>query len=65
MYDAMYFDQDGTCLICEEKEATDIDHCHKTGQVRGLLCRGCNNSVEKYELYKDKFEAYVSTGPRH
>jgi len=42
MWDAMYFEQDGKCLICEEREATCIDHCHETGRVRGLLCLGCN-----------------------
>lgn len=42
MYDAMYFEQDGACLICKKREATCVDHCHKTGRVRGLLCLGCN-----------------------
>lgn len=42
MYAAMYFEQDGKCLICEEREAACIDHCHETGRVRGLLCLGCN-----------------------
>lgn len=42
MFDAMYFEQDGKCLICNEREATCIDHCHETNRVRGLLCLGCN-----------------------
>lgn len=42
MFEAMYFEQDGQCLICEDQEAVAIDHCHDTGRVRGLLCRGCN-----------------------
>ncbi|WP_416070015.1 endonuclease VII domain-containing protein [Streptomyces sp. ME02-6979-3A] len=35
--------QSGACAVCG---ATDkdlhIDHCHTTGQVRGLLCQMCN-----------------------
>ena len=42
MHEAMYFEQDGKCMICNDREATAIDHCHKTNRVRGLLCLGCN-----------------------
>lgn len=45
-YRTLVLDQDGLCAICEEpeKEGWDlsVDHCHSTGQVRGLLCRKCN-----------------------
>lgn len=30
------------CGLCEKQKITDIDHCHKTGRVRGGLCRSCN-----------------------
>lgn len=42
MYEAMYFDQDGSCAICRNEEATHIDHNHDTGKVRALLCHKCN-----------------------
>jgi hypothetical protein len=42
MWNAMYFDQDGTCLICSENEAKVLDHNHETGRPRGLLCQPCN-----------------------
>lgn len=45
MFDAMYFEQDGKCLVCLDKEATVVDHCHKSGRVRGLLCAGCNGHL--------------------
>jgi len=36
--------QNGVCAICKvKKEGTlHIDHNHKTGVVRGLLCSNCN-----------------------
>lgn len=43
-YDEMYESQDGNCKICSEKPDRNlvIDHCHKTGVIRGLLCNSCN-----------------------
>lgn len=45
MFDAMYFEQGGACPLCEEREATHVDHCHSTGRVRGLLCHPCNTRL--------------------
>lgn len=48
-YDVMLEAQDGKCAICQTTPETQrygvfhVDHCHATGAVRGLLCRGCNN----------------------
>lgn len=49
-YKKMQFEQKGRCWICqvEEKELTKslhIDHDHKTGEVRGLLCDKCNRGL--------------------
>ena len=47
-YENMMARQGGVCAICGmENEAKNqfylhIDHCHKTGKVRGLLCGKCN-----------------------
>lgn len=46
-YDDIYIEQGGRCAICgrhqsEIKRSLFIDHCHKTGLVRGLLCHKCN-----------------------
>lgn len=40
--------QKGVCAICflpplEIRLA--VDHCHKTGKIRGLLCTACNNAL--------------------
>jgi hypothetical protein len=34
--------QDRRCAICRRAGELEIDHCHLTGRVRGLLCRTCN-----------------------
>jgi len=53
-YDRMVIAQGGCCKICRRpprnrKTVTgrkyfqlDVDHCHKTKRVRGLLCYNCN-----------------------
>ena len=40
--------QGGGCAICGNTPKTrrlDVDHDHKTGKVRGLLCHRCNRSL--------------------
>lgn len=33
------------CDLCDNTENLHIDHCHSSGQVRGILCRLCNLSL--------------------
>lgn len=47
-YNNMLTSQNGVCAICGQldgKRSLAVDHCHKTGKVRGLLCRRCNVSI--------------------
>lgn len=52
-YDKMILSQSGSCLICgancENKRNLSVDHCHKTGKVRGLLCIGCNRGLGAFK----------------
>ena len=54
------------CSICGSKERLHIDHCHITGNVRGLLCHYCNIGIG---MFKDKPELllkaidYLKDGP--
>ncbi|WP_280429117.1 endonuclease VII domain-containing protein [Nocardia brasiliensis] len=49
-YWALYDAQEGKCYICGRPRARDrkklsVDHCHKTGRIRGLLDQQCNRDV--------------------
>ncbi len=44
--------QCGKCALCRRpaaKRTPCLDHCHSTGVVRGVLCRGCNALLGKIE----------------
>lgn len=56
-------DQDGGCAVCGGGtcETLHVDHDHKTGQVRGLLCPNCNTLLGRLEArpcLMPKFIAY-------
>ena len=51
-YATMVLNQNGGCGICGAtqpseglKKGLEIDHCHTTGKVRGLLCPPCNRAI--------------------
>jgi len=56
-YDAMLVAQNGCCAICSTTVPNArkthvnfaVDHCHKTGKIRGLLCADCNTSLGKFK----------------
>ncbi len=46
-FNKMFEDQSGCCKICgtHQKDLSKslcVDHCHTTGNIRGLLCHNCN-----------------------
>jgi hypothetical protein len=47
----MMIAQKSRCAICGAKKDYDlcVDHCHKTGKIRGLLCRPCNVGLGQFK----------------
>lgn len=49
-YEEMHRRQGHRCAICKIHQSKftkqfNVDHCHKTGKVRGLLCLHCNSAL--------------------
>lgn len=53
-YNEQFAKQGGVCAICRQVESRhrsgvptrlNVDHCHQTGVVRGLLCTRCNSGI--------------------
>jgi hypothetical protein len=47
-FEKMWRTQNGLCVLCDDplqlggSSGVNVDHCHVTGKVRGLLCHKCN-----------------------
>ena len=67
-YLSMHREQEYKCKICQRhadefKKGLVVDHDHKTGKVRSLLCPNCNSQLhvlENKELY-DKYVNYLNS----
>ena len=61
--ESLYAEQNGCCAICNrpisllfgktKKGKAHVDHCHTTGNVRGLLCTKCNTLLGMSEDNKE------------
>ena len=67
-YEKLVKEQNGICLICNtehislsedrtQKRKLFIDHCHKTGKFRGIICAMCNSGLG---YFKDSIETLQS-----
>lgn len=48
-YTMLFQKQEGLCAICKSASSSNqslaVDHNHKTGKIRGLLCVRCNRGI--------------------
>jgi len=59
-YNNLLASQNGGCAICGATECSSgaalaVDHCHRTGKVRGILCRDCNTTLGKFNDDRNRF----------
>lgn len=61
-YERMFKEQNGRCACCDEPETAflkgkllslAVDHDHATGEIRQLLCRGCNVGLGSFKDNKN------------
>ena len=61
--------QKGLCAICFHPEKLAkygnilflcVDHCHKTGKIRGLLCNACNRALGLLDDSPDRLDMAAS-----
>lgn len=60
-WDEMVIAHGGRCAICD-KPSPDIhvDHCHRTGAIRGLLCPPCNKGLGHFKDDVDRIMSAVA-----
>ena len=54
--------QNGKCALCFRSVELVVDHCHKSGKVRSLLCHRCNISlgwIESHPGIIERIQQYV------
>jgi hypothetical protein len=74
-YEALRAAQHNLCAICRQPEIRrhpkggewqlSVDHCHETGEIRGLLCEACNNGLGKFHDDPDLIEKAAAYLRKH
>ena len=76
IYNLLLQIQNHRCYLCEGTDIMirfSVDHNHETGEVRGLLCHGCNMAVGIFEKkghyrsawHENEIKEYLENPPIH
>lgn len=56
-FEAIFAAQGNKCALCKSEKSDGknfvVDHCHKTGRIRGILCSYCNRALG---MFKDSVD---------
>jgi hypothetical protein len=60
----IFIAQGSKCKICSHsaprnKRGWHLDHCHKSGKVRGILCHVCNTKLGWFEQFRKQIQEYL------
>lgn len=75
-YESLLAAQSGVCALCGQTETRlvkrtgqpqllCVDHCHKTGALRGLLCHNCNAGLGRFRDDISRLQAAISYLKKH
>ena len=64
-YDALVLESCGRCSLCAEPADLVIDHCHRAGTVRALLCETCNIALGGIERDGRDAQAWLASASRY
>ena len=62
-YDELLVSQGGRCAVCGKRPKAkhlDVEHDHKTGEIRGLCCGFCNKAMGNFWDDPDLMEKAVT-----
>ena len=58
--------QNSKCAICQiETTKLFVDHCHTTGNIRELLCHGCNTGIGLFKENKTSLQNAIQYLNKH
>ncbi len=74
-YEALVAKQGGNCASCRDplptvdkrqrRRSAHVDHNHTTGDVRGVLCSGCNTSLGGLKESPRRAQALITYMKKH